>query len=269
MTRIAILGGGNMGRSITHGLLNRSKLNVSIVVSDPAPEQRSRFSEIEVQTVSNNREALADVDVVILAVKPQVAAAVVKQIQRDVENKLVVSIVAGLTLKTLSQWLPPKTSIVRCMPNTPALIGAGITGLIKSKTVSNKDAKLVDTMMGSLGEVVWVKEDHQLDAITAISGSGPAYFFYLMEAMMNAGKLLKLEPEVVNKLVKHTAVGSSLLAHQSDLDPQTLRNQVTSPGGTTASAVSVLDKECVQHCFVAAIESAYKRSQELSEEFCS
>ena len=263
MTRIAFIGGGNMAFALVHGLRS-ADAGFDIVVADPLPAQLARFEGVA--TEADNAAAAADAAAIVLAVKPQVLAAALREAQPQV-GQLVVSIAAGARLGALGALTSPGQPVVRCMPNTPALIGAGITGAVANAHVSPAQRGLAQRILAAGGEVVWFDDERHLDAVTALSGSGPAYFFLLLESMIEAGVALGLEADVARRLAVATALGSARMAGAGDVDPATLRARVTSPGGTTERALSILEAHGARAAFRAAMFGARERSRELAAEF--
>ena len=265
MTRIAFVGGGNMAFALVKGLNGlRAGAAFDIVVADPVPEQLARFEGAA--TTADNAAAAAGADAVVLAVKPQQIAAAVAATELD-PGQLVISIAAGVPMHAIARWTSAGQPVVRCMPNTPALLGAGITGAVPNEHVSAPHRALAERILSAAGEVVWFDEEGSLDAVTALSGSGPAYFFYLLEAMVDAGAALGVDAETARRLAVATAVGAARMAAAGDADPATLRARVTSPGGTTERALSILASNRVDAAVRQAIEGAWRRSRELGKEF--
>ncbi|MYD96493.1 MAG: pyrroline-5-carboxylate reductase [Gammaproteobacteria bacterium] len=261
--RIAFVGGGNMAHALATRLAGVGTFD--LVVSEPLAEQRARF-EPPITTTVDNVTAVRDAAAVVLAVKPQVLETVVREIGGVVrEGQLVVSIAAGVPLASVERWLGNRRSVVRCMPNTPALVGAGISGLVANAAVSPRQRRLAEAVLGAGGEVVWFDSDTDLDVVTALSGSGPAYFFAVIEALEAAGARLGLAPETARRLVVATADGAAKMAR--DDDPAELRKRVTSPGGTTERALSILAERSLPELLDAAVEGAFQRSRELAREF--
>jgi pyrroline-5-carboxylate reductase len=266
--QIAFIGAGNMAASLIGGLLRAGTPAGSIVAADPAPEQRQRLAASGIATTADNVAAINDANVIVLAVKPQVMRTVVRNLRDHLDHRpLLISIAAGVTTASIATWSRADAPIVRCMPNTPALYGAGITALFANDRVEPGQRALARDILAAAGEVLWVEAEAQLDAVTAVSGSGPAYFFYLMEAMVQAGTRLGLAPDVAARLTVSTAYGAAVMARETGTDPAGLRRNVTSPGGTTERAIAVLDDASVQHAFREAIEQAAIRSRELAEQF--
>ena len=262
--RIAIVGGGNMGFALAKGL-SESTGEFSLRVADPATEQRQRLRSVGIRASSSNREAVTDAEIVIFAVKPAVFEDVAEPLVSALQGKLVLSVVAGARLSTMESWFGEDSAIVRCMPNTPALIGAGITGMVANAKVSSSQREVAESLLRATGSTVWFSHDDELDAVTALSGSGPAYFLYLIEALTVAGVNIGLSESAARQLVIQTALGTSRLVTESDEDPHQLRINVTSPGGTTESAVNELDNLSVAENIQSAVRCAYERSIELGK----
>lgn len=268
--RIAFIGGGHMTTSLLGGLIRHGAQAETLAVSDPLPAQLERLArEFGVRGSTDNREVVADADLVVLAVKPQDMAQAARSIARQVRERrtVVVSIAAGIRLADLSRWLGDGIPTVRAMPNRPALIGAGISALYAGAGVTAEDRAAVDRLMSAAGETVWLGSESQMDAVTAVSGSGPAYFFLLVEALESAGVELGLPPETARRLAVATARGAGRMAAESGEAPAVLREQVTSKGGTTAAALEVLDGAGVHGIFARAVAAAARRSAQLAEQF--
>lgn len=266
-TPISFIGGGNMARSLVTGLLAAGWDRKLIRVSEPMARQREALTGLGVTALTSNADAIIGAAVVVLAVKPQVLGEVLRDLQGLKDDQLLISIAAGVPLAAVKRWSNPKQPIVRCMPNTPALLRAGITGMYAGKQVSAAQRQLAEQILAAAGKVIWVSEEAQLDAVTAVSGSGPAYFFYLMEAMVDAGVNLGLDVETSTLLTLETAYGAALMARSADRPPAELRADVTSPGGTTARALSILEEAGVRQTVESALAGAAQRSKELAEEF--
>ena len=264
MTQIAFIGGGNMGFALASGV-KRKLPQHTIKVADPIAAQRARFDAEGMEATSSNTEAAADSEVLVLAVKPQVIEEVATGLRSVISDQLVISIVAGTPLVKLNSLLGENVAIVRCMPNTPALVGEGITGLLANTHTTPSHRELTESILGVCGQYLWFKSDDELDMVTALSGSGPAYFFYLIEALINAGEELGLSREATTQLVVQTAIGASAMAAQSESSPSELRENVTSPGGTTEAAIQRLREHQADKSIVEAVQSAYRRAQELAK----
>ena len=267
-TVIGFIGAGNMAYALIKGLLNNGFNANQINISDPNEELlRNRESELKVSTYSDNASLLSNSDVIFFAVKPQVLSNVCLELKGIVKSKhLFVSIVAGIRSSDINRWLGGNFSLIRTMPNTPALFQAGVTGLFANELVDNEQKSLVSSILSSVGECFWVNEEKLIDAITAISGSGPAYFFLLMESMKQAGIALGLDEETANSLSIQTAYGASLMANKTGKDSRTLRAEVTSPNGTTQSAIESFQDQNFEGIVANATRAAYDRARELSNE---
>ena len=267
-TVIGFIGAGNMAYALIKGLLNNGFNANQINISDPNEELlRNRESELKVSTYSDNASLLSNSDVIFFAVKPQVLSNVCLELKGIVKSKhLFVSIVAGIRSSDINRWLGGNFSLIRTMPNTPALFQSGVTGLFANELVDNEQKSLVSSILSSVGECFWVNEEKLIDAITAISGSGPAYFFLLMESMKQAGIALGLDEEIANSLSIQTAYGASLMANKTGKDSRTLRAEVTSPNGTTQSAIESFQDQNFEGIVANATRAAYDRARELSNE---
>jgi pyrroline-5-carboxylate reductase len=269
--RIAFIGGGNMGRSLIGGLIAKGTDPAQLVVADPyAPTLQSLQAQYNVETVSNNADAVRDADVVLLAVKPQELRNVVSSMQEQIlhTRPLLISIAAGILATDIQRWaggLP----VVRCMPNRPALQGCGVTALYANDQVTEANRALAEQILAAVGATLWVERETDLDTVTAISGSGPAYFFLLIEMLEAAGQSLGLSAEVSRKLAVETAYGSGFMAHESSDSPATLRQQVTSKGGTTEAALKHLEANNVRAIFSQAVAAAAQRSAQMAKELGS
>lgn len=263
---IGFIGGGNMAQALIGGLLSRGLPATRITVADPIEKVRELLKEKDIHVTDNNAEAIRDADVVVLAVKPQVLASVLKPLAGLFNDKLIVSIVAGAEIDTISQLVGGVERIVRVMPNTPALVQTGAHGLYATDAVSAKDRELAGQILAATGLTIWVNSEAQIDAVTAVSGSGPAYFFYMMESMIRAGKNLGLDEKVATALTLQTALGAAQMAITSASTPAELRKNVTSPNGTTQAALEVFDRAQISQNIQAALAAAQKRSQELAQE---
>ena len=263
---IACIGAGNMAYSLLQGLHSAGHPATGLRAADIARQQLERYGPLGIPTFVDNREAIHGADIVVLAVKPQVLASVLSNLPL-VSGQLVISIAAGIPLRTLESNSPVGQPLVRCMPNTPALVGAGISGLFANNRVSVTQRMQAEALLASVGKVIWMDTEAQLDSVTAVSGSGPAYFFYLMESMIKAGEEQGLSRDIATRLTIETAFGAALLARQSDQDPGVLRVNVTSPGGTTERALSIMNDAGVANAIVRALHGAAQRSAELAKDF--
>jgi pyrroline-5-carboxylate reductase len=268
--KVRFVGAGNMASSLIGGLINRGFMPSQITASDPGGHQRQILTEkFGVQTFNDNNAHFGIPDVVILAVKPQIMKKVALDIAQSVQetNALVISIAAGIKIEHLENWLSHDVAIVRTMPNTPALIGEGATGLFANDNVTKEQKHLTESIMDSVGISHWVDAEFKIDVVTALSGSGPAYFFLFMEYMQNTAIELGLSPEVAAKLTEQTALGSAILAQRSPDDIKVLRERVTSPNGTTEAALKSFDENHLEEVIKQALQAANDRSIQLSEDF--
>ena len=262
---ISFIGGGNMAQALIGGLIARGMPTTRITVSDPFENIRQLLQEKDVHVTDDNIAAIEHADIVVLAVKPQVLATVLKQLHGLLDGKLVISIVAGAEIETMAT-LSGTNRIVRVMPNTPALVQTGAHGLFATEVVDAKDRELASQVLAATGLTIWVNTEAQIDAVTAVSGSGPAYFFYMMESMIRAGKNLGLDEKVATALTLQTALGAAQMAITSASSPSELRKNVTSPNGTTQAALEVFDRAQISQNIQSALAAAKKRSQELAQE---
>ena len=263
---ICFIGDGNMAQALIGGLLSRGLPTTRITVSDPVEQIRHILEEKNIQTTTDNVDAIKNADVVVLAVKPQVLATVLQPLKGLLSDKLVISIIAGAEIQTISDLIGGSQRIVRVMPNTPALVQTGAHGIYASEAVNAQDRELTSQILAATGLTIWVDNEAQIDAVTAVSGSGPAYFFYLMESMIRAGKNLGLDEKVATALTLQTALGAAQMAITSSNSPTELRKNVTSPNGTTQAALEVFDRAQISQNIQAALAAAQKRSQELAQE---
>ena len=265
---IGFIGAGNMATSLLGGMLQNSFKPSQILASDRDSEQLQRLNrQFGIATSTDNGQLAADCDVLVLAVKPQVMQAVCAALPSQRKpGQLVISIAAGITCASLANWLGAGTPLVRCMPNTPALRGQGVSGLYAVSQVSAEQKKLTESIMNAVGISLWLEQEAQIDAGTAVSGSGPAYFFFLLDAMTEAGEILGLPREVAERLTLFTALGAADMAVHSDVDPAELRRRVTSPNGTTEQAINSFTRDDLPGMVARAMQAAAERSAELSRE---
>jgi pyrroline-5-carboxylate reductase len=265
--KIAFLGGGNMATALIGGLLGRGLDAGVISAIEVLPAQREKLAAgFGVHVSAAADEATRAADTLVLAVKPQELRAALAPLAPLVAGKLVLSIAAGIRLADISRWLGGHTRLVRAMPNTPALIGAGIAGLYAAPEVSAEERARAEAVLGAVGEYVWVAEERLLDPVTAVSGSGPAYVFWFIEQLAASGEALGLAPEAARKLAIATVAGAGRLAAQSGEPPSVLRERVTSKGGTTEAALRVFDEERIAERLRRALEAASRRGAELGEQ---
>lgn len=265
--KIGFIGGGNMATSLISGLIASGHSPRQIWVSDVNPDTLKALADkLKVNVSENNDTVIDECDVVVMAVKPQIMSTVAQQAGAQVRQKkpLVVSIAAGITQSSLSRWLGEETAIVRCMPNTPALVLTGATALHANGNVSKEHYNMAENIMRSVGIAIWVKEESQLNAVTAVSGSGPAYFFLLMEAMEKTAEELGLNEGTARLLVQQTALGAAKIALESSESPEQLRRRVTSPGGTTQKAIETFQEGGFAELVNKAIRAARDRSVEMA-----
>jgi len=267
--KIGFIGGGNMASSLISGLIASGHAPEQIWVSDINPDTLSGLKhDLNVNTSANNEDVINAVDVVVLAVKPQTLSTVAQGIAALIQQKkpLVVSIAAGINQNSLSRWLGADTSIVRCMPNTPALVLTGATALHANAKVTAEQRDLAENILRAVGIALWVADEAELDAVTAVSGSGPAYFFLLMEAMEKVALELGLKQETARLLVQQTALGAAKIALESAESPEQLRKRVTSPGGTTQQAIETFEQGGFTELVSKALHAARDRSIEMSKQ---
>ena len=268
---VALIGGGQMARALIGGWCAQGALASSVAVADPSVEQRdwlgAAFPGLRLE--SDNAAAASHAPVWLLAVKPQLLADVARALAplATARRPLVISIAAGIRTADIRRWLGPGATLVRAMPNRPALIGAGVSALCAGPEVPDAARALATRLLEAVGSVVWVGTEDELDAVTAVSGSGPAYFFLLIELLEAAAIAQGLAPAVARRLAVDTAAGASRMAAMSADDPATLREQVTSKAGTTAAALAVLESADLRGIVARAVAAAAHRSRELADEF--
>jgi len=266
--KLTFIGGGNMAMALIGGLRGPQGSGGTIAVVEPSAAQREALAQrFGVAVHAAASAAALDADVVVIAVKPQQMREVALGLAPLVGRQLVISVAAGIRARDLSRWLGGHRRVVRCMPNTPALIGAGITGLAAMPGLGAEDREMAQTVLAAVGQTLWVDDESKLDAVTAVSGSGPAYVFYFMEAMHQAALALGLDDAQARQLTQATFAGAARLAEGSDEPPSVLRERVTSKGGTTAAALAVMGERGVAAHIVEALGAACRRSAELGDEF--
>lgn len=267
---IAFIGAGNMGRSLAGGMLKSGWDREKLIMADPATEQRQAIERLfGVAAYADNAEAAARADVLLLAVKPQALRAVCEPLAAVAQRlrPLIVSIAAGVRIVDIERWLGGALPLVRVMPNTPALVGSGASALFANAHVNESQRNLAESILRTVGVTVWLPNEELLDAVTALSGSGPAYFFLVMESLERAAIEQGLDPAVARLLTLETAYGAAKMALEGGTDPEELRRRVTSPGGTTERAVAVLRDGAIEQLFAEAVEAATQRSRELADMF--
>ena len=265
--KITFIGAGNMARAIIGGLLAEGFSRGDISAAGPRMETLSQVAdEFDIAVTTDNASAAAAADVIVLAVKPQMLKAVCEGLQGVLGHRpLVISLVAGITTASINAWLGGDLAIVRCMPNTPSQVGAGASGLYANALVSDAQKSTANAILGAVGVVQWVADEGLINPVTAVSGSGPAYFFLLMEAMIDAGVELGLSQESATELTLQTALGAAILAKQSEVDVAELRRRVTSPKGTTEQAILSFEKDDIRAMVKRAMLACSNRAEELSE----
>lgn len=265
--KITFLGGGNMANALIGGMVKQGFAATDISVIDPGSAARQKLSTSYGVTCFESADQLAQVgDLLLLAVKPQQLKTAVAPLVGKLGQALVVSIAAGLDLETLSRFLGGHRQIVRCMPNTPALIGAGITGLCPLPEVDSAQRATAERILQAVGKTFWIAEESKMDGVTALSGSGPAYVFLFIEAMQQAAADLGFTPEQGRQMAIETVQGAAALAAQSSEPASVLRERVTSKGGTTAAALQIMTERGVKEGIVAGVMAAEARGRELGKE---
>lgn len=266
--KIAFIGGGNMATALAGGLIKRGQKATDLHVIEPDAAARKRIGKLRVKAFAKcDDKSLAGMQVVVLAVKPQQMREAALALAPLLKRQLVVTVAAGIRLADLSRWLGGYREMVRVMPNTPALIGAGIAGLYAAAGVGAAAKKSAERILGAVGKTVWVKEESLLDPVTAVSASSPAYVFWFIEQLAAAGVGLGLPEDVSLELAKEAILGSARLAAESRDSPTVLREKVTSKGGTTEAALRVFAEEGLAERFRRAVEAASRRGAEMGEAF--
>lgn len=267
--QIAICGAGHMGASLIGGLIKNGYHPTQLVACDLNPDQLSNLQQqFGLITTINLKDALANATTIIIAVKPQQCKELIKRMGGLIpvnRHPLIISIAAGIQTEQISAWLGRQLSIIRVMPNTPALIGCSASVLFANFAASTQDRNQASSILRAVGIIQWITDEKLMDIITALSGSGPAYFFMLMQAMIAAGVQHGLTPETAHQLVIQTALGSARLAGESSLSLQELIHNVTSPGGTTAQALKIFENNNFNQLVIDAITAAKSRAAELAE----
>lgn len=266
--KIGFIGGGNMARSLIGGLLAGGTPPDDILVAEPDPQQRDDIERgFAVRTSPSNDDVARQVDVVLLAVKPQIMRQVTGALADALDQRrhLVISIAAGIRLAHLERWLGPGIPLVRAMPNMPALVKSGATALVANRLATSRQRSEAESILRAVGLTLWLNDESLMDAVTALSGSGPAYFFLIMEALERAGEELGLPAETARLLTLQTAFGAARMALETTTDSAVLRRRVTSPGGTTERALAVLQESHIEQVFARALKAAHERSRELAD----
>ena len=266
--KIAFIGGGNMAGAFLGGLAGKLTVGANVHVVDPNADALARLAgRFGVSTATQVDDRVYEVDAIVLAVKPQQMRDVAAALLPHLCGQLVLSIAAGIRAADLSRWLGGCNAVVRCMPNTPALIGQGITGMVATDGVSEAQREMAEAIMRSVGATVWLDDESLIDPVTAISGSGPAYVFYFIEAMQQAAQEMGLTAEQATQLAIATFTGAAQLAAQSGDPVSVLRERVTSKGGTTYAALTSMEQSGVKQAIVKALHAAAARGRELGDEF--
>jgi pyrroline-5-carboxylate reductase len=268
--RLAFIGGGNMAAALIGGLTKRGLPAERLVAADPSHDALERLArDYRIAVTSDNAEAVHGAEVVVLAVKPQLVRAVALSLapHLSISRPVLISVAAGIPHAALARWFGPLVPVIRTMPNRPALNGFGATGLYAPAELGAAPRAVAEDVMAAVGATIWVEHESQMDTVTALSGSGPAYFFLFMEALEAAAQARGLPPEIAHRLTLETAYGAAQMARDSTDSLATLREQVTSKGGTTAAALEVLDAAGLRAIVAHAVAAADRRSAELAAEF--
>lgn len=269
-SRIAFIGGGNMAASLIGGLRTQGIPASAICASDPGADRRNELaSAYGIETFAENAQAVSGADVIVLAVKPQVMQTVCRDLAAHVRaDQLIVSIAAGINCASLQTWLGEHMprAIVRCMPNTPSLLRQGVSGLYGNDQVTDQQKQQAEQLLSAVGVALWLDKEALIDAVTAVSGSGPAYFFLMVEAMTSAGEQLGLPRETAAQLTMQTALGAARMVCESEAEASELRRRVTSPNGTTEAAIKAFQAGGFESLVTQAMNAAAQRSAELAEQ---
>ncbi len=268
MKKIAFIGAGNMARAIIIGLVNSGVTAKNIMVANPSPEKRVQLAnEFGVQQTSNNIDAADFADIVVLCVKPHFICDVCQQLTKaiDISNKLFISVAAGTTVAQIQQALNCNAALVRVMPNTPSQLGLGMSGMFASKEVNTEQKSASDQLMSAVGKVIWLETENKINDIIAVAGSAPAYFFLFMEAMEKQAKTLGFTTEESRMLVQQTALGAAQMVEHSSVAISTLRENVTSKGGTTFAALEQFRKDGIEQMVSNAMNAAIARAEEMAK----
>lgn len=267
-TTIGFIGAGNMAYAIISGLINNDFSAENIKISDTNESLLSlRKKEFNLEVFTDNSELVRHCDVIVLAVKPQMLSSVCQLLKQALNsNTLIISIAAGVRVHDIDRWLGGDCAIVRTMPNTPALLNQGVTGMFANERVSDAQKELATSILNSVGQSLWVTDEVMLDAVTALSGSGPAYFFLMIESMSKAGVALGLDEKTAQSLSIQTALGASMMASVSDESPRDLRANVTSPNGTTQAAIESFQDQNFDMIVAHAMRAAFDRASQLAVE---
>jgi pyrroline-5-carboxylate reductase len=265
---IGFIGAGNMASALVGGMIANGFPSEKIMLSDINEQQLQALEKVfGINTTTNNETLIEKNDIVVLALKPQVMQSVLEPLVKKLQEKkpLIISIAAGVTINSLNTWSSQGLAIIRCMPNTPALVKLGASGLFANEKVNNIQKNQAEAILKAVGIVEWLEQESQIDAVTALSGSGPAYFFLMIESMIAAGVAQGLSKESATELTLQTALGAATMAKTSDVDVSELRRRVTSPHGTTEAAINSFKENNYQEIINQAVNAAFKRSVELSK----
>ncbi|MEZ9906723.1 pyrroline-5-carboxylate reductase [Vibrio breoganii] len=267
---IAFIGSGNMASSIIAGLLDSGYPVNALTATAPSQQSRDRISQrFSITATSDNRAAITQADVIVLSVKPQIMSEVLAELSDiDFSNKLLISIAAGITIPRLQSMLGQDADFVRVMPNTPSLLGLGMSGLYAPEQISEEDRAFAGELMQAVGKICWVETEAQINSIIAAAGSSPAYFFLFMEAMQQEAIVQGFDKDTARMLVQQSAIGAAqMVAENPELELSTLRQQVTSKGGTTAEAIATFNQHQLSDTVATAMQAAVKRAQEMESLF--
>ncbi|MEJ6613006.1 MAG: pyrroline-5-carboxylate reductase [Porticoccus sp.] len=266
--KIAFIGGGNMATSLISGILDEGYPSSHITVSGPTEEKLFRLNQkFGINTTTDNSIAAAGAEIILLSVKPKMVKPVSLELSAFLKHRpLVISVAAGIPLLSLQKWLGTGVPVIRCMPNTPALVQTGATGLFADTDVSSEQCALATEIFNAVGVCCWLEKEEDLDVVTAVSGSAPAYFFLFMEAMEKTAIELGLSQEVARKLILQTALGAAKMAIENGAEPAELRRRVTSPAGTTEAAINTFLEGDILGLFDKAMASCVRRAKELAQE---
>jgi len=269
--KIAFIGAGNMAACLIGGLVNGGYDPKTIIASNPSSEKLILLkNKFNINITNDNKEAARQADVIVFAVKPNKIATVCQELSSIVnKDKLIISLAAGIQTKQIHQWLEHSLPIIRCMPNTPALIGSGASALFANENVTRSQKQFAESLLRSVGLCIWIDSEDQIDTITALSGSGPAYFLYIFECFIQSAQKLGLDEADARVLILQTALGAARMAMESKEPIQELRKNVTSPGGTTERALIELEKNKLDQILFDALQAAKDRAKEMSEIFGS
>jgi pyrroline-5-carboxylate reductase len=265
---IAFIGAGNMAKAIITGLVQSGYPAEKIIATNRTVEKLQLLStNLGISTSLSNSEAASKADVIVLAVKPAVIRSVCEEMSEQIDKQIIISVAAGISIKLIQKYLNTNNDVVRAMPNTPCLLSKGTIGIFAEQDVNSQQRDFIDSLFSNIGEIVWIATENQMDIVTALSGSGPAYYFYLTEALIKAGVDLGLEEKVSSKLVNQTALGAVTMLNNKPLQSaKDLREAVTSPNGTTAAALKVFDEHNLMDIVSCAIDKATHRGIEMSKQ---